>query len=143
MASRSSFRQWRKDRCPVKTIAELKAGSGRGYNNVACTLNVYPREGDRVKAIYRSIDWPEGRWEYPLYDLTSDIVAEIFVTDDTTLAEVTSLSYNKTTGEMVVETKDGVDWKLTDSSGASITEGVSYNVTILTIQPKEVMQLGT
>ena len=127
-----------KDRlCPVKTIAELKAGSGRGYNNVACTLNVYPREGDRVKAIYRSIDWPEGRWEYPLYDLTSDIVAEIFVTDDTTLAEVTSLSYNKTTGEMVVETKDGVDWKLTDSSGASITEGVSYNVTILTIQTSE------
>ena len=38
---------------------------------------------------------------------------------------------------MVVETKDGVDWKLTDSSGASITEGVSYNVTILTIQTSE------
>ena len=123
--------------CPMKTINELKAGSGRGYNNVGCTLHVYPREGDRVKAIYRSLTWPADKWEYPLYDLSSDIVAEIFVTDETTLAEVTSLSYNKTSGEMVVETKDGVNWTLTNSSGASVTDCVTYEVTTLTIQTAE------
>lgn len=117
----------------VNAFNELAAGSGRGYPSVSCFMQSYPLEGDRVCLLYRSGNWPEGVWERPFYDLTSNIVAEIPVSDDTELADVTSFSYNKTTGEILIETKDLVDWTLTDASGMAVTDGISYSMTALKI----------
>ena len=60
-------------------------------------------------------------------------MAEISVADDTRLADVTSVGYNKTSGDVTVETKDRVDWSLKGPSGTAVTEGVTYNMTTLTI----------
>ena len=62
----------------------------------------------------------------------TDITAEIPVTDDTKLADVTSFSFNKTSGDVLIETKDLVDWTLTGPTGA-VTEGVTYEMTALKI----------
>ena len=126
--------------CPTKTFNELKAGSGRGYSNISCVMRLYPLEGDRVKLVYRSAKWPAGVWEFPLYDHTSDIVAEIPVSDNTLIADVTSIGYSKTSGDVVIETKDAVDWSLKNASGAAVTDGITYDVTTLTIKAGELAQ---
>lgn len=115
----------------VNAFNELAAGGGRGYPSVSCFMQSYPLAGDKVCLLYRSGNWPEGVWERPLYDLTSDIVAEIPVSDDTKLADVTSFSYNKASGEILIETKDLVEWTLRDASGMDITEGITYSMTAL------------
>ena len=119
--------------CPVRTIETLKAGSGRGYSKVSCVMRRFPLPGDYIKVVYRSVDWPEGVWESPLYDLTSTIVSTIAVTDDTKLDEVSSLRYSKTTGDLILETKDDAEWTLTNASGTKLTDCVSYDVTTMTI----------
>ena len=118
----------------VNTFNELKAGSGRGYSSISCFMQSYPLTGDKVCLVYRSDNWPAGVWEKPLYDLNSSIVAEIPVTDDTKLEEVTSFSYNKTTGDVLIQTKDLVDWRLENASGQAVTEGVTYEMTALKIE---------
>ena len=117
----------------VSTFNSLKAGSGRGYSSISCFMQSYPLEGDKVCLMYRSDEWPDGVWEFPHYDLTAtDITAEIPVTDDTKLADVTSFSFNKTSGDILIETKDLVEWALTGPSGA-VTDGVTYEMTALKI----------
>ena len=117
----------------VSTFNSLKAGSGRGYSSISCFMQSYPLEGDKVCLMYRSDEWPDGVWEFPHYDLTAtDITAEIPVTDDTKLADVTSFSFNKTSGDILIETKDLVEWTLTGPSGA-VTDGVTYEMTALKI----------
>ncbi len=127
--------------CPVKDIDVLKSGSGRGYTNIDCMMRAYPQEGEKIQLLYRSLDWPEGVWETPLFDRTSDIVAEIAVSDGTKLSDVTSVSYNKTSGEVTVETKDRVDWTLKSSSGTAVKEGIVYDFTTLKI-PTEGLSKG-
>ena len=119
--------------CTIRDIEAIKTGSGRGYTNIDCMMRSYPKEGEKIRLKYRSLNWPEGVWEMPLYDHSSDIVAEISVADDTRLADVTSVGYNKTSGDVTVETKDRVDWSLKGPSGTAVTEGVTYNMTTLTI----------
>ena len=38
-----------------------------------------------------------------------------------------------TSGEVLIETKDLVDWRLEDASGKAVTDGVSYEKTTLKI----------
>ena len=124
----------------VNTFNELSAGSGRGYPSISCFMQSYPMEGDKVCLLYRSGTWPEGVWEQPHYDLSAtDIVAEIPVTDDTKLAEVTSFNYNKTSGEVMIETKDLVEWSLTGPSGAA-AEAVTYEMTAMKIRTSELVK---
>ena len=118
----------------INEFGDLNAGSGRGYPSINCFMQSYPLEGDRVCLVYRSNNWPAGVWEKPLYDLTSDIVAEIPVTDGTKLEEVTSFNFNKTSGDVMIQTKDKVDWRLEDASGQSVTAGVTYEMTALKIE---------
>ena len=118
----------------VKTFNEIKAGAGVGFPTISCFMQSYPLPGDKVCALYRSFNWPEGVWKQPLYDLSSDIVAEIPVSDGTKLADVTSLSYSKTSGDVMIETKDLVEWHLADASGTAVTEGVTYEMTALKIE---------
>ena len=117
----------------ISEFSDLSAGSGRGYPSINCFMQSYPLEGDKVCLVYRSNNWPTGVWEKPLYDLTSDLVAEIPVTDGTKLEEVTSFNYNKTTGDVMIQTKDRVDWRLENASGQVVTEGVTYEMTALKI----------
>ena len=128
--------------CQVKDIDALMAGSGRGFTNIDCYMHSYPQEGETIRLLYRSLEWPEGKWEFPLYDLSSDLVAQIEVTDDTKLADVTSVAYNKTSGEVTVETKDRVEWSLKNSSGAEVKEGCVYELTTLKI-PTEGLPKGS
>lgn len=115
----------------VKEIEPIKPGSGRGYTNVDCLLLSYPLNGERIRLVYRSSNWPEGEWDSPLY--SPDITAEIFVTDHLTLAEATSVSYDHTKAQMTVVTKDRVEWSLSSASGTAVTTGVSYSGLTLTI----------
>lgn len=124
----------------IKDIEPIKTGSGRGYSNIDCLMHSYPMEGERIRLLYRSSKWPEDVWKFPEY--MSDVTAEILVTDDTGLAEMTSLSYSKTSGEVTVETKDRVDWTLKNASGAAVTEGIEYDVTKLKI-PSDKLSKGT
>jgi hypothetical protein len=128
--------------CNVTTFNELAAGSGRGFPSISCFMQSYPLEGDKVCFMYRSDEWPEGVWEFPHYDLTTSIVTEIPVTDDTKLEDVTSFSFSKTSGVIMIETKDLVDWTLQDASGKSVTDGVSYEMTALKIETTR-LQPGT
>jgi len=120
--------------CGSQYYSETNPRSWRGYTSISCILPVYPREGDRIKLYYCAEDevvmnpvpWKPVRW-----DRTQETVGEIFVTDDQSLAEVTSLNYNKTSGMLNISTKDGVEWKLSGGSGAS--EAVSYVGTKLDI----------
>lgn len=115
----------------IKTIEPLKPGSGRGYSKIDCLMHSYPMDGDRIRLIYRSSNWSEGVWKTPEY--MSDVTAEIVLSDKIGLPEVTSLSYDKTSGDVTVETKDLVDWSLKNASGTALNEGVVYDVTTLTI----------
>ena len=124
----------------IKDIDPIKTGSGRGYSNIDCLMRSYPMEGERIRLLYRSSKWPEDVWKFPEY--MSDVTAEILVTDDTGLAEMTSLSYNKTSGEVTVETKDRVEWTLKNASGADVKEGIVYDVTTLVI-PADKLSQGT
>ena len=45
---------------------------------------------------------------------------------------MTSFSFNKTSGDILIETKDLVEWTLTGPSGA-VTDGVTYEMTALKI----------
>ncbi|MBR1538714.1 MAG: C10 family peptidase [Bacteroidales bacterium] len=109
--------------------------SWRGYTSISCLLSIYPREGDRIKLFYCSEDeiadkpvpWKPVRW-----DRTEETVGEIVVTDDQTLADVTSLSYNRTINLLTIKTKDGVDWKL--GGGSTVpSDAVRYAGLTLTI----------
>ncbi len=121
----------------VRNIETLKAGSGRGYPKVNCTMRRFPMPGDYIEVVYRSSAWPEGVWEKPLYDLSSTIVSRLEPIDDTKIAEISSLRYSKTTGELILETKDGAEWTLTNSSGTKVTEGVVYDITTMTFKVAE------
>ena len=124
----------------IKDIEPIKSGSGRGYSSIDCLMRSYPMEGDRIVLLYRSSKWPEDIWECP--QAMPDVTAEIPVTDDTSLAEVSSLTYNKTSGEVTVETKDRVEWSLKNGSGTAVTDGIVYDVTTLTI-PADKLAKGT
>ena len=119
---------------PAYDLNELNSGSGRGYSSVECLMKSYPLEGDRLSLLYRSNNWPEGVWESPLYDHTSTIETEILVTDETTLAEVTGLDYNKSNGEVTIQTKDLVDVTLADASGTKYPDCISIDMTEVKIQ---------
>ena len=126
----------------INSFNELSSGSGRGYPSVECLMQSYPLEGDRLSLLYRSNNWPEGVWESPLYDKTSDIVAEIAVSDDTTLAQVTGIEYNKTNGEVTIQTKDLTDVALRNASGTLVTDCVISDMTHFKINSSE-LQSGT
>lgn len=115
--------------------SETNPRSWRGYSAISCVVPIYPRAGDRIRLFYcddneivqNPVPWKPVRW-----DRTQDIVAEIELTDEQTLAEVTSVKYAKTTGLLTVETKDGVDWKLSGAS-ATASEAVQYAGTTMSI----------
>ena len=46
---------------------------------------------------------------------------------------MTSFNFNKTTGDVLIQTKDRVDWRLENASGQAVTEGVTYEMTALKI----------
>lgn len=117
----------------VNTFNELSAGSGRGYPSISCFMQSYPLPGDRLCLVYRAQDWPDGVWEKPIFDPKAGLSTEIPVTDGTKLDEVTSFQFNKTSGEIIIETKDLVDWSLKDASGAAIKDCVTYEMTAMKI----------
>lgn len=117
--------------CDVKDIDPIIPGNGRGYTSIDCTMQSYPMEGERIRLLYRSSDWPADVWEFPVY--SPDITAEILVSDASTLSGVTSIRYDKSRHEMVIQTKDRVEWSLTSSSGTAVTTGIRYSGGQLTI----------
>lgn len=109
----------------------------RGYTGIVCILNRYPEQGDIIKAFYRSSSWPDDDWREFLYDRTDGTTDSVPINDGQTLAEATNISYTTTLGELTVETKDYVDWSLTNAAGASMADYVTYSVTTMTIREKD------
>lgn len=110
--------------------------SWRGYPSISCILPVYPLPGDRIKLYYCSEDEMTGEtipWKPVVWDRTEGTVGEIPVSDDQTLAEVTSLYYGKLLGLLTIRTKDNVEWELVGSGGTSFADAVSYQGTQMTI----------
>jgi len=112
-------------------IKELKPRGGLGLTGISCKINAYPMEGDKVRMVYRSNKWPEGVWKLPLYRLDEDVVEAIAVkADDTKLADVTSLNYNKSDATVSLKTMDRVNWTLKGSTGTVVGEGVSKDMAL-------------
>ncbi len=113
-----------------KDVKNLKPRGGLGYFRIECKINAYPMEGDKVRLIYRSNNWPEGEWKVPLYRLDDGSIESVAVkADDSKLADVTSLHYDKTSGGVTLKTKDRVEWSLKKGT-ASVKEGVSSDFKI-------------
>ena len=112
-------------------IKGLVPRGGQGVFGISCKINSYPIFGDKVQLIYRSDKWPEGVWKLPYRRLDDGVVDVIEVkADGTLLGESTSLNYSKTDGKVSLKTKDRVTWKLSDSSGKVVAEGVSEDFKI-------------
>lgn len=119
-----------------------KPRAWRGYPGVDCIVSIYPREGDKLMLFYCSEDeitLPQVPWRLVRWDKTEDVTGEIPLHDTYRLEDVTSLSYNKVSGLVTVETKDSVTWSLT---GGTVPEGaVTYVGTTLSID-SSVMKKG-
>ena len=118
----------------IKEFGEVNPRGSTVAWRVSCTITCWPMEGDQVRFFYRSDNWPEGEWKNPLYDLASDVIVSLEVTpDQTPLSDVTSLSYDKNTGNLVLTTKDRVSWSL-KKSGTLLKEGASedFKITVPT-----------
>ena len=113
--------------CGSQYYTETSPRSWRGYSDISCILNTFPMEGDRLRAFYRGENWGENQWTPFLYDHTDGTVGEILVYDNQTLAEATNFSYAKTLQIVTIETKDKVSWSLKSSSGADVSDCVSYS----------------
>lgn len=112
--------------------ASTNPRSWRGYKNISCVLPVFPRTGDKIKLFYCSEDesvMTPTPWKPVLWDRTDDLVAEIPVSDNQTIAEVTTLRYLRSTGVLTVSTKDGLDWELSGADDATVKAAVIYTVT--------------
>lgn len=106
------------------------------FFDVPCMMNLYPKIGDKVRLFYCSGKSPEV-WKPIFYNRELDgLTGEIFVADTQTIDDATSFYFNRDDGRVVMHTKSGLDWKLTDSHGVPVTEGVSYDVTTITINTK-------
>lgn len=119
--------------CGPQRYDSTNPGSWRGYSNISCVLSIYPAEGDRLRAFYRSDNWGENQWTPLLYDTSDGTVSEILVTDNQTLAEATRLSYGRLLRLVNIDTKDRVEWKLKSSAGKAVTDCVNYSGTSMTI----------
>ena len=112
--------------CASQHYAETNPHSWRGYTDISCVLNTYPLEGDRLRAFYQGEEWGHYEWAPFVYDLTDGTVGEILVYDNQTLAEATNFSYSKALQMVSIDTKDNVSWSLKSSSGADVSDCVSY-----------------
>ena len=114
-----------------QNIKGLQPRGGQGFFGISCKIDKsYPMEGDQVRLIFRSNNWPSGEWAVPLYRLDDGAVEAIAVKADATrLDEVTTLQYSKTDGVVSMKTMDRVDWSLKGSSGV-VAEGASQEFAI-------------
>ena len=115
--------------CGSQFYAETSPRSWRGYSSIACVLPIYPYEGDKIKLYYCSeaeATMNPTPWKPVLWDRTQDLDGEIPLHDDQKLDEVTALRYNKTSGQMTISTKDGVEWELKGDGGAAAADAVKY-----------------
>lgn len=104
-----------------------KPRSWRGYASVSCVLNTYPAPGDEIRGFYRSAQWADDDWRPFYYDHSDGTVGAIAVYDKQTLAEATDFSYNKVLKSVTINTKDHVTWSMKSSSGAAVSDVVSYS----------------
>ncbi len=93
---------------------------------VDCKMKSYPMAGDKLKLFYRSDNWPDGVWKTPLVNNEEKrTVFEIDVApDESKLADVTSYSYDKSTGKVTMKTMDRVTWSVKKGSTV-VAEGTS------------------
>ena len=106
--------------------------SWRGYSSVDCLLSIYPRVGDRLRLFFcseKEINMSPVPWKPVLWDTTDGVVGEILLSDNQTLAEVTSIKYSQGTGLLVLDTKDGVTLKV--EGGTIPDEAITTSVTQL------------
>lgn len=128
--------------CGSQYIEPLQPRYWRGFTGVSCQLNLYPMEGDVIKAFYRSSKWGDNDWREFLYDKTDGTSVSVPVYDNQTLAQATKVSYSTTLNELTVETKDHVSWTLTAANGSSMAEYVTYSITTMVIRAGD-MPKGT
>ena len=81
------------------------------------TINV----GDRIRVLYQ----PKGETEWTLVKGGDECTWELLVGDEHTIAESTSLEYDRTTRKMKVQVKEGVSVSLVSSDGKSLTANVN------------------
>lgn len=92
------------------------------------TINV----GDRIRVLYQ----PKGETEWTLVKGGDECTWELLVGDEHTIAESTSLEYDRTTRKMKVQVKEGVSVSLVSSDGKSLTANVNKvgNTAIVTTE---------
>ena len=90
-------------------------------------------EGDRLCLFYK----PTGASEWTLMQGGEETVWEVVLSKEVSLEEETSVHFTRSTGILLVQSKEGVQIQLVDQSGKEVTTGVesnSYGVRIDTNQ---------
>ena len=106
---------------------------GHGYYtyvyNVNCMITEEIVVGDRIRGFYRSQS--SDQWNM-ITKMAEDAVWEIFVSDQCSVEEGTSLEYNRSENTLVVRFKQGISASLY-SDGVLVNEGVTYNYDYIVI----------
>ena len=102
---------------PANTGFDEKALEKLLKFTITKTINV----GDRIRVLYQ----PKGESEWTVIKGGEDCVWELLVGDKQTIAESTSLEYDRTTRKMKVTVKDGVSVSLLSSDGTSLPSRVN------------------
>ena len=102
-------------------------GVGYGWDgkeyifNVTLTIKSTLQLGDRIRFYYQTM----GATEWTLVEGGDECTWEIIVGDEKSIEETTTLRYERSTGILVVQTKDGVLMSLKDQGGKEVMTGIT------------------
>ena len=112
-----------KEELAKHNIQNLQPGYGWAENvyNVTLTIKSTLQLGDRIRFYYQ----PTGATEWTLVEGGDECTWEVIVGDEYSIEETTTMRYERSTGMLVVQTKDGVLMSLTDQSGKEVMTGIT------------------
>ena len=102
-------------------------GVGYGWDgkeyffNVTLTIKSTLQFGDRIRFYYQ----PKGATGWTLVEGGDECTWEIIVGDEKSIEETTTVRYERSTGILVVQTKDGVLMSLKDQGGKEVMTGIT------------------
>lgn len=81
--------------------------------------------GDKLRLAYR--DAGESEWRLMEWNMQNGTSGLIKLADEQSIGETTSVEYSSVDSKMLITTKKGVNYSITDRKGAVIAKGVTYD----------------
>ena len=116
----------------------ISFGSANRIRDIKCKITTEISPGDRIKLRY------VGQYNSGIVEVGVGCVTEIIVMEEAPedpaanvtpaqIAETTSLSYNRSSGQFTVTLQYPANWSVTDSDGTVVSSGVAANGGSVTI----------